>query len=293
MNWETTASMSRRDINSGELERVRREIDEIDDGLLDLLKRRFRAVARVKEIKELAGTGPATPVRPAREAQVIRRLVAASAGEVPEVLIARLWFELMAAASLTQAPLSLHIPATPRRPDWQDLIRFHSGCAVPVVEHARAEDAVRAVAASTGDFLLCPLGSGDGALDESEARCMSAVFGTGSSDLRVVARLPFVAGAAAVAAFVIGKAPFEPSGNDVTLFAVADGEIDDAGLAAVGLENAGPPKSYAGVGWHVLALAGYIEEDDRRLASAAAASGVGSLRRLGGYARAIQLREET
>ena len=56
------------------LDDLRRAIDEIDDGLLELLCRRFDVVAEVKQAK--SAEAAATPLRPAREMQILKRLVA-------------------------------------------------------------------------------------------------------------------------------------------------------------------------------------------------------------------------
>ncbi len=279
--------MSRRDDSSGDLDDVRREIDAIDDAILDLLKRRFAVVEKVKEIKGLSGDTRGIALRPAREAQVVRRLVAASQGVVPGATVAKLWFELMAAASRFQSPITIHLPQSARRLEHQDLIRFHAGAELPVVEHRQAADAVRAAAGSPGGIGLCPLDEGDGTLSGVEEDCMRALFGVLDRNVKIVARLPFVAGTSTVAALVVGQVPFDPSGDDVSLFAAEGGELTDEALAAAGFVSVAPSKAYAGGDWRVFSVAGYVADDDARLTDA----GLEGLRRIGGYATAIDLGE--
>ncbi len=276
--------MSRRDDSSGDLGDVRREIDAIDDAILDLLKRRFAVVEKVKEIKGLSGDTRGIALRPAREAQVVRRLVAQSRGSVPGATVAKLWFELMAAASRFQSPITIHVPVSAKRLEHRDLIRFHAGAELPVVEHANPADAVRAAAGSPGGIALCPQDDGDGSLVQVEEDCMSALFDALDRNVKVVAQLPFVAGTSPVSALVVGQVPFDPSGDDVTLFALqGDGNASDA-LAAAGFDVAADPRNYTG-GWQVVSVAGYVASEDARLAT----SGLEGLRCIGGYATAIEL----
>ena len=279
--------MDRRAGTSGELEDVRREIDAIDDAMLDLLRRRFGAVARVKAIKGLDAGAKGPAFRPAREAQVIRRLVEAGAGEVPAGTVAKIWFELMAAATQMQAPLRLHLVTTVRRAQHQDLIRYHGGPDVEIVNHVRPEDALGAVAESSGDMALWPIDDGSGALTYMERRFLGALAGERVAELRINARLPFLADALRASAYVIGKAPYEASGDDTTMIAVATSADDAAALAT----DAGFAQAATVLGgeapWSLVALAGYVSADDGRFGRLADDAAVDGWRYLGGFANPI------
>ncbi len=285
--WDVIANMSRRDDSSGDLGDVRREIDAIDNAILDLLIRRFAVVEKVKEIKGLSGDTRGIALRPAREAQVVRRLVAASQGRVPGAAVAKLWFELMAAASRFQSPVTIHLPQSPKLLEHQDLIRFHAGAEMPVVAHENAADAVHASTGSPGGIALCPLDDGGGALAQIEEDCMTALFGVLDQNVKVVAQLPFVAGTSPVSALVIGQVPFDPSGDDVTLLSLSGGGSAVEALSAAGLVTISSPRTYAGVDWQVFSVEGYVAADDARLS----APGLEGLRHIGGYAVSIDLGE--
>ena len=64
------------------LEEIRREIDAIDDGLLDLLIRRGAATRQVRETKRSDGSIATSPLRPAREAIMLRRLIERGSGAI-------------------------------------------------------------------------------------------------------------------------------------------------------------------------------------------------------------------
>src|SRR5437868_7214440 len=54
---------------------IRREIDRIDDGILELIAARLAVVERVRAYKAGTGSLGASPIRPGREAQILRRLI--------------------------------------------------------------------------------------------------------------------------------------------------------------------------------------------------------------------------
>jgi len=288
--------MSRRDDSSGELEDVRREIDDIDDGILDLLKQRFRAVERVKQIKGFDRGTVGSALRPAREAQVIRRLVAASRGDVPVRLVAKMWFELMAAATRLQSPISIHLPRSPVRLQLQDLVRFHAGAELRVVEHGTPQEALTAVGDSQGDIMFCPLGEETEAVGEIERQCFVALLGAGP-EMRIAARLPFVAGTGDIEVLVAGKVPYEPSGDDTTLLAVKSELPVTELLIGVGFDPAPAPKPCSSGAdmdhWRVYEMAGFVSADDDRLAALSADPRCSEIRYLGGFANPIEKGDAT
>jgi len=278
---------------SGELEDVRREIDAIDDAMLDLLRRRFGAVARVKAIKGLDAGAKGPAFRPAREAQVIRRLVEAGKGAVPAGTVAKIWFELMASATQMQAPLRLHLVTTLRRAQHRDLIRYHAGPDVEIVAHVRPEDALQAVAESSADMALWPVDDGSGALSYVEQRFLGALTNEGLDGLRINARLPFMANALRASAYVVGKAPYEASGDDTTMIAVAT-SADEASrlVTAAGFAQAATVLR-GEAPWSLIALAGYAGPEDERFGRLAEDAAVDGWRYLGGFANPITLGDES
>src|SRR5262249_59542875 len=85
---------------------LRRQIDEIDTQLHDLLIRRSAVVG---EIGALKGNGDGNRngfFRPGREALIIRRLVERHRGSLPRATIVRMWRELLSAALRPQGPFA-------------------------------------------------------------------------------------------------------------------------------------------------------------------------------------------
>ncbi len=75
-----------------EIETTRREIDRIDDSIVDLLVRRARCAIEIGRVKRRDGV----PVRdPAREAEVLARLKERAHGKLDAQAIERVWDRIM------------------------------------------------------------------------------------------------------------------------------------------------------------------------------------------------------
>ena len=232
------------------LEELRRAIDAVDDGLLDLVVRRGELVAEVGRGKT---TADAPIYRPAREAQIMRRLLArpSESGEKDRIL--RIWRAIMAASYERQGGLRLVAdPAV----EWEAAVHFR-----PRVRpaSANAAEALARVLGGHADLagLPSPTPFGGAAWLPAliEARRQGApVF--------VLSRLPFFAvpGAAFTDALVVGHGIVDPSGDDVTL---------SAGVAA----PAGAVPACFEIGAKTLSLfahAEYVRPDDSRIGAAGA-----------------------
>jgi len=122
-----------------ELARLRLEVDRIDDAVVDLLLERIAVVHRIGAVKTTAALATATvALRPAREAQIIRRLAAKAAPDLPAIAVARMWRELLAATTRLQTPFAAAVLADGRTP----VIDGADG--LPVIAVRRAAGRVRA-----------------------------------------------------------------------------------------------------------------------------------------------------
>ena len=90
------------------LARLRRQIDEIDDQIHDLLMQRTEVAGKIGAQKG-RGRGP---MRPGREATVLRRLVARHRGGLPRALIVRIWREIFSANIALQGDLAVDRKST-------------------------------------------------------------------------------------------------------------------------------------------------------------------------------------
>ena len=91
--------------DSPDLERVRREIDAIDDALHDALMRRAALIGEIFKAKSDAQRA-GSAMRPSREARILRRIAARHVGDLPLEVVFRIWREMINAATAMQGPIA-------------------------------------------------------------------------------------------------------------------------------------------------------------------------------------------
>lgn len=128
------------------LEDLRREIDEIDDAIHDLIMRRAVLLSAIAAAKgKDAGSGAGSFLRPEREASVLRRLVARHHGVFPKAALVRLWREIISAPLSLQGTFSVAVFAPEDEPGYWDLARDHYGSHAAFVPHTTASQAIAAL----------------------------------------------------------------------------------------------------------------------------------------------------
>lgn len=208
------------------LERLRAEIDRIDDELLELLARRIELAGDIaREKRSRDGDGPV--VRPAREAAILRRLVAKAAGRFPADALVRIWRELFAATSRAQRPFAVAVFARGCR-EWET-VRDHVGSVVPLLRAESCAHAVRMWREKRAEFAAVPL-------DVETAPWWRELADAPRREPGAAVRLPLFVreGDEPPVLFLLGRVPPEPSGADRSLLLV---EVDDM-LSRAGLLEA-------------------------------------------------------
>jgi chorismate mutase len=189
------------------LDAIRREIDLIDDQILDLLERRFAATRRVRAMKASDGSIASSPFRPAREATMLRRLIARGRVSVAPDVLVRLWRVILSASTQVQAPVTLHTDqALGDDLDVRLLIGQHF-CGMGVEVHPTASHALGALGVSQGDIAILATTS-DWPLSYASREKGSA---------RVIGTLPLISGGDVPLLLLFGHAEPQESGEDETL----------------------------------------------------------------------------
>jgi chorismate mutase-like protein len=266
---------------SANLDDLRREIDDLDARIHDLLMRRAEVVERIARAKAGAGLGGAL-MRPGREAQVLRRLLARHKGSLPPAVIVALWRELMSAFLRLQGPLEVAVWPGAEQSDgatlgFWDLARAHFGATTPMTLHESAAQALRAVSERPGAVAVLPE-PGDEEADPWWPYLVSRAPGAP----RIVARLPFArlddGSARQPSAVVVASFEAEATGDDFAYLGLAvTGEASRARIASW-LTQAGFEGrilvSVAGAGGpiHLAEVAGHVPAADPRLDALVAAS---------------------
>ena len=270
-----------------QLDDLRREIDEIDTRIHDLLMARAEVGRRVGEAK--GGGGPF--IRPGREARILRRLIARHQGPFPRRVVVRLWREIVSAFSAIQGPFSVAAAAPEGGPDLWVMARDHFGAESPIQRHGSSASVLRAVSDGVATVGVLPLPR-----DGDEDAWWRVLSREAEARPRIVARLPFAAASGrgeADEALAVALVPHEDSGEDRSYLILEASEqlsrstlmtrFGAAGLeiANICLSNEEPDRRL-----HLIEVVGYLADDDQRLTSLVEADGspLGHLWVVGGYA---------
>jgi chorismate mutase / prephenate dehydratase len=252
------------------LDELRREIDGIDDALLDLLIQRVGIGRRVAAAK---GPSSTPSLRPGREAQILRRLAGRARDPLALPTMVQVWREIMSANLAQQAALTVAVPGDGPgngKDGVETLARVHCGAVARLVKVADPEAALAALAGGAVLLAVLPCPS-----TAARWRWWLALAQQGESEERpcIVARLPLFQAQPrhpADEAFLLAMAPPDPSGDDLSLFAVSPAAA--APVPAVDTSDDGA--------WALIEVPGFVDRPQGLAPHAVA-------HRLGVYARPI------
>ncbi len=250
---------------SGSLADVRRDIDGLDDAILDLLGKRFAIVEQVRELKKSQGVG--SPLRPAREAQVLQRLAGKAKGlGLASDLPVWLWQLIFAEADLVQAPVQLVVSEALAGHVGARLALQRRFGRIPVVTVA---DEAAGLAACCGSALsVAVVAASSGWL----AHYLEQYVGGGAARAQVMGILATEEGERLV---VVGQSPSEVTGKDETLV-VSRGSLPREFPLR-------PLWSMVSGGWQLSALPGFLSEKEAPLLGIIRSNGSLGLKVAGRY----------
>ncbi|MBL0931272.1 MAG: chorismate mutase [Alphaproteobacteria bacterium] len=190
---------------------IRRQLDAIDDKLLDLLAERARKMAEVQAAK--GGSGGVL-CRPGREMQILRRLTKRIAGPLPADLVVRIWRDVVTSFTRLQGPFAI---GALNEPAWlADLAQRHFGLGDPVRGVDGASRLFSMLADGAVRIAVFP------SPEDSDTPCWTRI---GRDGTQVIARLPVDGTETQPGGLVVGKQAFDPSGDDRHLLII---EFDEA-----------------------------------------------------------------
>ena len=252
------------------LDDVRRAIDIVDDGLLELLEKRISLVDGVIAAKANEPTGQGSPLRPVREMQILRRLIAARDQADPQLLV-RLWRTIVTEATLMQGVITVHVSRKTAQTIGHRLrIRDHFG-RFPVEEWRDPGQAMMQVNANPSDICIV----------ETESDWVEPFVEGAAGRATVIAGLPAVSEGAMPKLLVLGVAPTPATGEDETLLITKGNLPRDFSPQPIWQLKAGPYRLSALAGW-------YSEHETPLVGTARSNPGLG-LRVAGRYASAIEV----
>lgn len=253
------------------LDDLRREIDEIDTALHDLLMRRSDLAGRIGRVKNGADGGGGSFLRPAREATILRRLVGRHGGPLAAAVVVKIWRELMSALVRLQGPFGVAVYLSEQWPGYWDLARDHFGSHTPITTHDSPGQVLSLVIDGHATVAVLPV-------PQQDDRDPWWRFLLRREAPRIIARLPFGDGGTqrgpTVEALAVGRAPVEETGRDRTYFAIeTSAEISRSALLAaltaaaldVVLLHGWHDPADSGTWLHLVELEGFVQPDDPRL----------------------------
>jgi chorismate mutase/prephenate dehydratase len=192
-----------------ELDALRRQIDEIDTALHDLVQQRTAIVERIGKAK---GAGKALALRPGREAMVLRRLLGRHTGSFPRGALVRLWREMISAVTTLQGPFTITVCVPEEKRGFWDMARDHFGVQVPMRRHTTAVRVLADIAEDPNAVGMLPLPF------EGDAQpWWPALASNEKTTPQIVARAPFFRTdnprTEGLSALVVARLTPEPSGE--------------------------------------------------------------------------------
>ena len=274
------------------LDDLRREIDEIDDAIHDLIMRRATVVQHVAGAKK----GSSLPIRPAREASMLRRLNARHDGTFPLSALARMWHEMIAAFTMIQARYKIAVFADPDHHTLWDLARDQFGSQVPMTAMDTRREVLQSVLSGDVDVGVLP------PPEESEDKPWWTQLAVAGAPV-IVQRLPF-AGVGNVRgveadAVAIANLDLEPTGDDVSYLVFATQEPLSRGTLVGKLEGLGLPAvllaalEQNGEWLHLARVDGFVGIADDRVMKLVDSGIAVSAKVIGAYAQPIAGAKET
>ena len=134
-----------------DIDKLRREIDAVDDELLKLINRRAALAGRIGSLKQGA---PA--YRPERETQILRRVADASSGPLPPERVTAVFREVISACRGLEEAIRVSYLG-PEGTFSEQAVRQHFGAAVEALPVASVDEAFRRCEAGTVQFTVVPV----------------------------------------------------------------------------------------------------------------------------------------
>ena len=139
-----------------DLESLRKQIDDLDQNLQDLINRRAELAGEVARVKQREGKDSAFFYRPEREAQILRRIRERNRGPLDSESMTRLFREIMSACLALEQPTRVAFLG-PEGTFTQQAALKHFGHAVESVPLGAIDEVFREVEAGAAHYGVVPV----------------------------------------------------------------------------------------------------------------------------------------
>ena len=194
-----------------DLSEVRKEIDEVDSKILELLMRRAEIVDDVRAAKLATNT---VAYRPGREAQVLRRLALLHKGNFPLAALIRIWREIMAASVAMQQDFTCAF-CDSEAGGGEALVKDNFGVMTQMFKYASPDEVISAV--RNGE---CSVGLLPKPIQNELRPWWQHFYFKLEHELRICGSAFSGSNFSSPEALIIGKVPPEETGADSTYFVI-------------------------------------------------------------------------
>jgi chorismate mutase/prephenate dehydratase len=201
---------------TAELAGFRREIDAIDERLIELLMDRIEVVGKVGELKRNTAPGRC-PIRPGREAEMLRAITKRFQGNpFQPAAAATIWRTIIGMSTAVEAPLILSVFTPERDNDLFWMAREYFGPATTIVRQPHIKRVIGDLIDDKAAVGIVPM------LRSSDTTYWwTNLTQQGTDTPKVFARIPFICtdlpGRDAPSGLAIARITPEPSGDDHSL----------------------------------------------------------------------------
>jgi chorismate mutase/prephenate dehydratase len=136
---------------SDEIEKLRRDIDRVDDELLAALERRAALAQKIGRLKDGAAA-----YRPERETEILRRVTGRNGGALKGERVAAVFREIISACRGLEQAISVAYLG-PEGTFSEQALRKHFGAAVEALACASVDDALRRCESGAAQFAVLPV----------------------------------------------------------------------------------------------------------------------------------------
>jgi len=283
--------------NPLELLEFRRQIDALDDRIIDLLTQRTNIVRNVGKYKHENFPG-ICPIRAAREADMVKRIVEKfKDSSFPPAAAAAIWRTIIGASTSVEGALAISAYAPDKQNDLYWMAREYFGPFLPVTKQPYIKRVIGDVMDGKAAVGIVPMPSSN----DNESWWLSLIQ-TSDDSPKIFAHIPFVHFAAVArdtpVALAIARIKPEETDNDVSIFVIeADGNLSQNKLQSA-FVSAKLETSWVNITTvnaasrhHLIEIKGFITPDHEKILSVTKelGSAVMNLYCLGAYAQPITI----
>ena len=225
----------RDDLGSVEnLDNLRKNIDNIDDKILELLASRSRIVDMMGKIKTTINSKSKNSIiRPGREASMIRRITNKNCGAFSKAAIAQLWRLIIASSIMIEENTRVAALSPQQNTECFWLAREYFGSFTPIAKHSSTADVLNDVVKGNATVGVIPI------WDDNSPMPWWVRLTEVENAPRVFAKLPFIKQAPSQKSPLVafGYINPEPTGDDQSLWGIKSDEKIPFELIEPGLKE--------------------------------------------------------